>query len=214
MISVIMPTIWVGQSYIEMLPLYQDNPLIEEIIFIDNDASNVDDYIFNYSKLVYLPQKENIYVNPAWNLGAKLAKCDILCFASDDISIDLRFLDKALAYLTPKSGMLGLCEDSIKEAGSIIEFAQVSDASSIEISEKINPRYATFFMTHKESYHHIPDDLKIHYGDVYLYDKNIKLNKPNYELKNACAITMLGTSSNFFKEITKNDCESYKTHTL
>lgn len=204
-----MPTIWVGQSYIEMLPLYEASPLIGEVIIIDNDITNTDDDIFKYSKVVHVPQTENIYVNPAWNLGAKLAKHDILCFANDDISIDLRFLHKAIQYVTPENGLLGLGEDSIRDANSINEFANNDEDPIITSSDKINARYANFFLTHKDSYYQIPETLKVHYGDVYLYDRNEETKKMNYELKNGFAVTILGTSSKFFKDVTRKDRELY-----
>lgn len=211
-----MPTIWIGQRYIEMLPLYEENPLIGEVIIIDNDTSNFDEDVLKYSKVVYVPMQDNIYVNPAWNLGAKMAKYDILCFANDDISVDLRFLDKALEYLTSENGMLGMYERVFKDtkAESINQVKDLEDRSIIRPAAKMDGRYANFFLTHKESYHHIPDELKIHYGDVYLFEKNIKMNKQNYEMADGYAIAILGSSSNFFKEITKKDREFYKTITL
>ena len=64
MISIIMPTLWKGEHYKKMLPQLDSHPLVGEIIVVDNDTTSTDQQIFNLKKLKYLPQKENVYVNP------------------------------------------------------------------------------------------------------------------------------------------------------
>ena len=206
MISVIMPTMWVGQRYKEMLPVFESHPLIGEVILIDNDTSKTDKDVFAYSKLVYVPQKENIYVNPAWNLGANIAKYDILCFANDDIEVDLGFLDKVLEYITPEFGMLGLGSGSIVHTQKPLEVG----GSTITPIDTLIPYYATFFFIHSKSYCTIPEEMKIYYGDTYLFEKNKKFNRKNHQLVDGRAITYLGTSSRLFKKILDDDYYIYR----
>ena len=85
MISIIMPTLWKGEHYKKMLPQLDSHPLVGEIIVVDNDTTSTDQQIFNLKKLKYLPQKENVYVNPAWNLAVLEATCDSICLYSDDV---------------------------------------------------------------------------------------------------------------------------------
>lgn len=206
MISVIMPTIWIGQRYKEMLPIFESHPLFGEIILIDNDTTKTDKDVFKYSKLVYLPQKENIYVNAAWNLGAETAKCDVLCFANDDIILDLSFLECALGYVTPEFGMLGLGSSSIIHSRIDLQ----PGGSCIEEILKIAPYYATFFLIHSKSYFTIPEELKIYYGDSYIFEKNKRSNRKNHQLVDGYAITTLGTTSKLFGDMLQKDYYIYR----
>jgi glycosyltransferase involved in cell wall biosynthesis len=207
MISVIIPTLWIGQRYKEMLPEFQANPLVGEIIIIDNDVSKTDQTIFNFSKVVHLPQKENIYVNPAWNLGARVAKHDILCFANDDIAIDLRFLEFATRYTTNMFGMLGVGKGTI---ANLDELCGLGGDATLSYIEHPGSYFATFFLIHKESYRNIPEQMKIYYGDTYLFKKNVKEGRKNLQLVDGHAVTTLGTSSRMFGDILEKDYSEYQ----
>lgn len=206
-----MPTIWIGQRYLEMLPLYEANPLIEEVIVIDNDTTKTDQEIFKYSKVMHLPQKGNIYVNPAWNLGVRVAKSDVLCFANDDLAIDLGFLEEGLKYVTSEFGMLGLDSKSIRNTDNVAPLTSELEhmVPKIEPIYTIKPYFATFFFLHRESYHDIPEEIKIYYGDTFLFEKNKKMGKQNHKLVDTFASTYLGTSSRLFRDVTLKDRELY-----
>ena len=209
-----MPTIWVGQRYKEMLPAFEVNSLFGEVILIDNDTTKTDKDVFKYSKLVYLPQKENIYVNPAWNLGVKNAKYDVLCFANDDIAIDLSFLDEALKYVKPEYGMLGLGEKTIRSTSQTLLLSDMTDigGSTIAPTKGQDSHYATFFFIHKDSYFEIPEDLKVYYGDTYNFNMNKHHNKQNHQLIDGKAVSMLRTTSRLFRDVITNDRAAYEKY--
>jgi hypothetical protein len=194
MISVIMPTMWLGSYYDSMLPAFNEHPLVGEIIIIDNDTEVTDPRILALSKVKHYPQKENIYVNPAWNLGAKLATYDKLCLYSDDVKINTNILNTIYDSINPNNGMLGLKKECLYETMHFMDEAK--NAKLYEINDLgDNPGYAACFFIHKESYYEIPEDLKIYWGDVYLFFKNKIAGKQNYGIGNMIALTLMSTTS-------------------
>ena len=76
---------WKCKRVLRSLLDMEQSPLIGEIIVIDNNREDTPQFR-DLKKLKILTQESNIYVNPAWNLGAKHAKFYNLCFLNDDIS--------------------------------------------------------------------------------------------------------------------------------
>jgi hypothetical protein len=78
--SVIIPTLWKCnlENFYKTMLIFCGEPQIKEIILIDNDITfkqTIKSNILNLSpKIKYYPQDENIYVNPAWNLGESEAR--------------------------------------------------------------------------------------------------------------------------------------------
>ena len=88
-ISVIIPTL---QKSVETLnnlvkELVTDES-VKEILIIDNSLKG---YKFNSEKVRVIIPKENLFVNPSWNLGVKEAKYEYICIANDDIKIGNNF---------------------------------------------------------------------------------------------------------------------------
>jgi len=61
---------------------YKKMPKINEIIIINNDPSYKIPTYFKHNKIKILTQKENIFVNPAWNLGVSVAKNENIIIAN------------------------------------------------------------------------------------------------------------------------------------
>ena len=85
-ISIIIPTMWRSDKILKMLPIYEKCDLVKEVIIIDNDPKLTPD-LKPYSKILYYTNGENIYVNPAWNLGYTLSSNQVI-LANDDIIIN------------------------------------------------------------------------------------------------------------------------------
>lgn len=209
MISVIMPTLWKGEHYKEMLPKLDNHPLVGEIVIVDNDTSSTDQEIFKLKKLKYLPQKENVYVNPAWNLAVAEIKYDRLCLYSDDVLFDIGVLDPLYDLLSPQNGIFTFSSESIfvsEESAYIAEWEQ----KAIKPTNGFHYRSGVCMFMHKQSYYPIPEKYKIYYGDTHLFNSNVLDGKSNYEMQNYVCITKLKTTSRFFREIAKEDHEQYK----
>lgn len=224
-----MPTMWKAQLYTKpMLKLLNDHPLIGEILLIDNDASKADqEFLKEISKLSYFSFPEgNIFVNPAWNWGAKNAKYDKLFIVNDDVIINLLRLDQIYDAITPDKGMIGysalsycayfLEEFDVKAFESLVESGYGSEISMATIDPKQYPvisgmpheYYGSAYFLHKENYFDIPKEFKIYYGDLYIYLSNLKKGISNYVIDNGFLMTKYSSTvstCDFAKAITLHE---------
>lgn len=100
MITVITPTMWVFEPFCDFLKYVVRLDCVGEVIVINNDQSKTPDHpVLSHEKIRLINCSENIYVNPAWNLGAELAQHETLCFLSDDVIVDLRAFYKADEFM-------------------------------------------------------------------------------------------------------------------
>lgn len=159
-ISVVIPTIWRGNNLPEFLNRLEKINRVGEVIIIDNepDKRNMDLTIYN--KVRHIEMSENIYVNPAWNLGTELAKFDTVALGQDDILLQLDFLND---IIIEDSTIIGIDESCYKS--ECLYAPKVVDAQSR------NWGFGTFILYNKSSYHVIPNELKIWYGDDFLFKK-------------------------------------------
>ena len=172
--SVIIPTLW--RSNVDLIPMlktYEECHLIDEVIIINNNVSDTP-IIDNSKKIKILNQEDNIFVNPSWNLGAEEAKNKFLLIINDDIFLSLFDLNVIL---------LGVIK-TLKEGGNIIgvapfEIPEIENKYE-ELTKLDYRRYFTttypanlgsMFFLRKSDYIPIPEDLKIGYGDIILFQK-------------------------------------------
>jgi hypothetical protein len=156
--SVIIPTMWYSDKIFKLLDNLESSPLVGEILLIDNNKGNRPAQINNTDKISILEQSENIYVNPAWNLGVELSKFDNLCITNDDLVWDVDVLPFIL--------------DNI-HIGVIGQESSNWDAN-VKLNPKIHPMpnrvwgWGCCFFIHKSNWKPIPHQLKIACGDDYL----------------------------------------------
>ena len=206
MISVIIPTMWRAEHIHKMLPMLNLNSVIGEIILIDNDIHRANHAELTLiDKLVYLPQTENIYVNPAWNLGVKTAKYDRLMFLNDDCLINLNCLFEIYREITPDKGLLGFSElsycgfaidifETVKNSGMGDYITIEESYGTDELSGMPHFSYGSVMFCHKDSYYEIPEEFKIYYGDLFLYRLNMKNGKSNYVIDDGLIFTKMSTT--------------------
>ena len=70
--SIIIPTLWKSNRTDKLLKDLEECEYVDEIIVIDNSSIYETDRTIG--KIRMISKGENIYVNPAWNLGIKIAK--------------------------------------------------------------------------------------------------------------------------------------------
>ncbi len=124
-------------------------------------------------KLVYLPQKRNIYVNPAWNLGVKNAQYNLICICNDDIVFDTDvFLESSQELNRNKQATLvGAHKNSFAGANS-------KTPKPIQFTDGhwIGEGWGCLLFFVKSDWKIIPNAIQIYYGDRYITTKfsNIK----------------------------------------
>lgn len=179
--TVIIPTMWrCPHITIPFLAELSACHAVEEVIVIDNDPDK---------RPVHIPQGKitlwcfgkNIYVNPAWNFGVKQAKTDLICIVNDDIAFDVRVFDKLVPYLTPDSGVTGLCPGEK-------DFNQTPiTTGSIDIipwNGEHTYGYGCLFFLNKQNWQDIPKGLDVYYGDNYIFDLQLTKGRTNYLITN------------------------------
>jgi hypothetical protein len=196
MFTVILPTMWRGEELSEMLPRVTSHSLVGEIILIDNEPSGKPDWFEMHPKITYLPQEQNIYVNPAWNLGAKLAKHDQLCFWSDDTLFHECVFDELNDKLSSNDGITGLNPPEIvvrKPDEPVSRFVSQILPSKIEVKptdiELCPLGFSMLYFINRANYIPIPAELKIYFGEVWLYYISQMLGKKPRLLHNYKMIT-------------------------
>ena len=158
--SVIIPTLWKPDSLPDLLQELEGNESVDEILIIDN-APNFKPNITLGRKVNRLEQPSNIYVNPAWNLGAETARNEYLCICNDDVLFDsseiFNFLNSN--YM---DGIIGIHPDSFD--------SETSNNGLPSLSKEIyiTQMWACLFFMRKSQYRPIPAELKVWWGDAWL----------------------------------------------
>lgn len=201
---------WKPEHMKRMLPMLDQHELIGEIILIDNDQSKTDQELLKkLNKLVYWTYGQNVYVNPAWNRGANLAKYDKLFFLNDDCLINIKELDKIYEEITPDKGIIGYsklsyCTYTIDAFDSLVDSGFGDDVYIEPLDPREYPQhsgmphmcYGSAMFMHKDNYHPIPSDFRIYYGDLYIYLMNLKKGIHNYHIENGLVMTYVSSTVN------------------
>ena len=159
--SLVIPTMWRSPLILEMLPLYQACSMVAEVIIIDNDPGARPPFNFKkLSKVSVHTRGHNIFVNPAWNWGASLAKHTIT-LVNDDINItDIGWLLSLISMTNYDIVGARINDIGVADATNgvpIVDAPQRFPANS----------YGCFMVVRK--YHYIPEQIQIHAGDNHLF---------------------------------------------
>lgn len=183
----------------ETLCNLNDMDCVSEIIVIENDRCPNDKIRLN--KIIYLDLYENIGCNPAWNLAIKIASSDYICLLSDDILFDFEkiFLKLLETNILDECGIVGLGTNCYSDT-------RIHDDNNIEIVPSYHRGYGfgcSMFLR-KDNYVEIPNQLKICWGDEWLYRYQIK---QNYEIYNLHTNNLVGVTAGHpsNSETLKND---------
>lgn len=182
--SVIIPTMWRCQEiFYRGLSNYVNNPLIDDIIIINNDVNKTPDWdIFRNEKIRIINQEKNIYVNKAFNIGVELSKNEKLCFANDDIVFDMRLMDKLYNRIIPENGAHGIITGEAKfghppTTDGAINFIEWYPGFIIH-------GFGQIMIMHKKNWIPIIDELNLYFGDDYIFHMNLMKGINNYLIYN------------------------------
>ena len=177
MFSIIIPTM---QKDVEILNKLifelDDSSLVDEILIIDNSTKG---FLSNSKKVRVIVPKENLFVNPAWNLGVREAKNEIVGIFNDDILLPLNFIEEVNNFIqkTPGFGIIGLDSNYIRnyEKKDFETYPNNSKLTFRPFKKTIYTEYfGSAFFIKKENYYEIPKNIKVEKiceKDVYNYAK-------------------------------------------
>jgi len=158
--TVIIPTLQRSSGLREVTLRTAAHPLVCEVLVINNAPTPLG---FDHHKLRVLQQDTNIYVNPAWNLGAREARGDLLAIVNDDVSFEDEALTRAATIL--RHGFFGIVGPDL---------SCFHDDGSRRISHRLarhdapTRRFGTFMCMRRADFVPVPEELRIWGGDDWL----------------------------------------------
>lgn len=211
-VSIVIPTLQKNKELLNNLVCNLDrDDFVDEIIVIDNSCRGFE---HNSAKLRVIIPKENIFVNPSWNLGVKEAKNEIIGLLNDDITISDDFCKNVSLKLEPDMGIVGMHRDFVHNTKEAVTTPETTDLTFVPATERCSYFGIAMFF-YKTSYIEIPEDIKIFWGDDWLYYQNEKLKRKNYYIANQ-KIYHWGSLSSTDKVVnpySKNDSKLYRKYT-
>lgn len=207
--SIVVPTMWKYNPFIQFLTDLVLLPAVDEIIIINNDTGNTPkEEILNHPKIRLVNTDCNIYVNPAWNLGVNLSKNKHICILNDDIVFDSRVFHRVQEFLSPDIGVIGI------SFGDPAHNQPKFETGSITIKPWEGENtigFGTLMFIHKDSWVEIPQSLKVYYGDNWVFDTALLSNKKNYLITDMLHFTPHAqTSSTMVENFFDTETEMYK----
>ena len=210
MLSIIIPTMQKDLEVLNKLLLELDgDDSVGEILVIDNSCKG---FKTDLKKVKVFAQKENLFVNPAWNLGIKLSSKEIPFFGilNDDIIFPKNLfiaVDKFLSTSDETVGLAGIdCATNTPKS----EFDIYPEDTDIkfEKSDKMAGFWGSAYFGKKENYFEIPNEINVFYGDHFLFRRNQQAGRQNYlitNLKVKHLESLTSHSSKFIKKLFKSD---------
>lgn len=172
MYSVIIPTMWKANRLGKTLNELCEHPLVGQIILIDNSSGELG-YEIIHPKIYHVIERENTFVNPAWNKGVEMAKFDKLFILNDDIWMDWNILNIVEPYITEENGVIGMAEEN---------YTNPNNELGLEPIFHRNGGFGCSMFIHKENYTPIPNEMKIWGGDDWVFVKCRNRRKQNYKI--------------------------------
>lgn len=185
MLSIIIPTLWQPPVFPYFINLLAQSSAVGEIIVLDNAIEKKypekNDKFFKNAKIKIIPLPTNVGVNVAWNIGADIAEESNLAILNDDIIFDISILKKTDFILSNDTSVGLICGPSYKDSP---EYSMFSNVLFEKVSEQIYMGAGTMMFLKKENYKKIPKELKVFFGDNFLFDILEAKKLQHYKLVN------------------------------
>lgn len=182
--SVVIPTLQRSDDLDAIVKQCAAHPLVFEVLVINNSPRPL---VWESAKVRVLQQERNIYVNPAWNLGAREARGDFLAIVNDDVRFDDVAFDLAARGLR-WFGVVG------------------PDRSCFALAQQEEPRlrlarrsatlfgFGTFMCMRRGNYRPVPEEMRIWGGDDWLIQSQSQ-RKPPGAIVGVPFATEMGTTT-------------------
>ena len=207
MITFIIPTIWKAEEIYKSIEQFKrlENKKAE-LNIVDNTHS---DFYDSDPRITIVKCSNNIFVNPAWNIGVKLTRNKYICLLNDDIYFNYVTLFnnfEKFIQQNPKLGLIGFNENA-RHKGSEKELnADHDDLILIDTTDIVPFGYGCCIFINKEDYIEIYEDYKIFYGDTILIVSIVDMKRKRmYYIDNLITVGRISVSSNAYPESMDTD---------
>lgn len=180
--SVVIPTLQRAAELHPLVEMCAAHPRVLEVLVINNATKPLH---WSSPKVRVLQQAENIYVNPAWNLGAREARGEYLAILNDDILFEPALFDLvARALRLPAIGLIGTGERAVTgPAGSKLALRPVFKRTN---------GFGVAMFSRRNRYVPIPSEMRIFCGDDWLFHSQVH---PNFVITDFAIRTEMSTTS-------------------
>ena len=211
MISIVIPTMQKRTDILEnLVKTLNDDKAVGEIIIINNAVKPIE---FSYDKMRVITPESNIYVNPAWNLGVKEGVNKYIGLLNDDIIISQNLCSRILTEFE-KNNEIGLIAFDLNDVLPVNDSCSAPKNSEFTLSKTnfIAHGFGIAMFFRKEIYKPIPEELKIWFGDNYIFRQIKKSGYENYLIKGQKIYHFGSLSCEQFKEspLYKEDKKAWK----
>ncbi|MGN0915687.1 MAG: glycosyltransferase family 2 protein [Succinivibrio sp.] len=210
MLSIIIPTMLKDPEVLnKLLEELDSDESVGEVLIIDNSGKG---FKTDSKKVRVFVQKENLFVNPAWNLGIKLSSKDIPYFGilNDDIIFPKNLFVSVDKFLSQADGTVGLAGIDCVSNTPKSEFDTYPEDSDVRFEkiDKMKGFWGSAYFGRKDHYFMIPEEIKVFYGDHFLFRRNQQAGRANYKITNIRVKhleSLTSHSSAFIKKMFKSD---------
>lgn len=199
--TIIIPTLWKSNRTKKLIKDLQECEYVDEIIIIDNTQTE-EMYENTMEKIKTVSIGKNMYVNPSWNWGIQIAKNECIALCNDDINFNPNIFGIIGKDIFSEYGIIGQSQYNYRPINTdepIIEkwMGSVRDWG-----------WGCLIMFDKKNWINIPDNIKIWYGDDFIFKCN---PYPKSTLKNFNIITEMSTTSDepIWDDIKKQDYNNF-----
>ena len=203
MITVVVPTMWRYSPFLDFLKYILKVDVVTECIIINNDNTRTPDHpVLTNPKVKLVDFGQNIFVNPAWNYGVQNSSNAIVCILNDDLIFDLKLFYKMAEFVTPEMGVVG------KLAGDATLGQTVLTNGEINIEPFVGQNcqgFGELMFIHKDRWQTIPSELRIGFGEVYVFEKLLYTGFQNFMITN---LFQYHAGSTTMKEISRKDADT------
>ena len=210
MLSIIIPTMQKDLDVLnKLLTQLDEDDSVGEILVLDNSCKG---FSHNYKKVTVHVQKENLFVNPAWNLGIKLSSDKYRFFGilNDDIIFPKNMFKAVLDFLEKSNDSVGLAGIDCATNTPKEQFDTYPEDTDIQFvkADKMRGFFGSAYFGRKDHYFEIPEEMKVFYGDHFLFTRNVQANRQNYYITNLKVKhleSLTSHSSKFIANLFKKD---------
>jgi len=203
MITVVVPTMWRYAPFLDFVKYILKVDVVTECIIINNDNTRTPNHpVLTDSKFKLVDFGKNIFVNPAWNYGVQNSSNNIVCILNDDLIFDLKLFYKMAEFVTPEMGVVG------KLAGDTTLGQTPLSNGEINIEPFVGQNcqgFGELMFIHKDRWQTIPSELRIGFGEVYVFEKLLYAGFQNFMITN---LFQYHAGSTTVKEITRKDADA------
>lgn len=160
--SIVIPTLWKSNRIHKLLDDLIKCDDVDEIIIIDNNKGYYNHYDRILDKVNLIQMDDNIYVNPAWNLGVSLSKNYYVALINDDINFNTDIFKFLNPYKLNKFGIIG-SDPSNYNTNIFNPVINKEDKRNVQ-----RFGWGCFIAFDKKYWIDVPDNIKLWYGDDFI----------------------------------------------